>query len=122
MTNKTTEALKLAEEALGRSQLYIDEYHPEWVQVRQENEGALAAIRAARQSELASEALAEPESVEQDYYHGYIAGKWDERLRAVNVLKELRRKVGDKHYLFDHAATIVAMGDQPLEEDTGKNK
>ena len=51
--NKTTEALKLAEEALGRSQLYIDEYHPEWVQVRQENEGALAAL-------VRAEALAEP--------------------------------------------------------------
>ena len=63
--NKTTEALKLAEEALGRSQLYIDEYHPEWVQVRQENEGALAAIR---------ESLAEPVKQEPIAWEATSAG------------------------------------------------
>jgi len=47
MTNKTTEALKLAGKALGRSQQHLDLYHPEWVITRQQNDKALAAIREA---------------------------------------------------------------------------
>ena len=51
--------MKLAEEALGNSQQHLDLRNPKWVNVRRQNDKALAAIRAARQSELASEALAD---------------------------------------------------------------
>ena len=57
MTNKLERAaMQQALEALERSHQYIDEYHPEWIQVRFENEGAITALREA----LAEQAEQEP--------------------------------------------------------------
>ena len=71
MTNKTTEALKLAGKALGCSQQHLDLYHPEWVITRQQNDKALAAIR---------EALAEPVTISCDcgdiYERNSFGGKF----------------------------------------------
>jgi len=47
MTTKLEQAARQALEALERSHHYIDEYHPEWIQVRFENEGAITALREA---------------------------------------------------------------------------
>lgn len=109
--NKTTEALKLAGEALGRSQQHLDLYHPEWVITRQQNDKALAAIR---------EALVQPANTRSTYeYSEHVK---QEPVAWVDAKEEGYEFYGisylpvGKHHLYAAPVDAKAIRAEALEE------